>query len=63
MDRVVADCAMSQVVQRNAAAIRRLLVIVPVALLIFYLVNPPIWYEPLEGSETTSTAISIAPTH
>ena len=34
---------------RNAAAIRRLLVILPVALLTFYILNPPIWYEPLDG--------------
>jgi hypothetical protein len=40
---------MSQVVHRNAAAVRRLFVILPVALLIFYVVNPPIWYEPLDG--------------
>jgi hypothetical protein len=41
--------AMSQVVQRNTAAVLRLLVIVPIALLIFYIVNPPLWYEPMEG--------------
>jgi hypothetical protein len=40
---------MSQVVHRNAAAVRRVFVILPVALLIFYIVNPPIWYEPLDG--------------
>ena len=40
---------LSQVVHRNAAANRRLLVIVPVALLTFYIVNPPIWHEPLNG--------------
>ena len=41
--------ALSQVFHRNAAAIGRLFVIFPVALLIFYVVNPPIWHEPLNG--------------
>jgi hypothetical protein len=40
---------LSQVLQRNAAANRRLFVIVPAALLTFYFVNPPIWHEPLQG--------------
>lgn len=41
--------AMSQVIQRNATAVRRLAIVLPVALLTFYIVNPPIWYEPLDG--------------
>ena len=41
--------AMSQLIQRNLRAILRLLVILPVAILIFYVVNPPLWYEPLKG--------------
>jgi hypothetical protein len=40
---------LSQMVHGNAAANRRLFVIAPVALLIFYVVNPPIWHEPLAG--------------
>jgi hypothetical protein len=40
---------MSQMARRNAGALRRLLLIIPVALLIFYIVNPPMWYGPLEG--------------
>jgi hypothetical protein len=40
---------MSQAVHRNAAALRRLLVILPIALLTFYIVNPPMWYEPMDG--------------
>jgi hypothetical protein len=40
---------LSQFVQRNTGAILRLFVVLPVALLIFYIVNPPIWYEPLDG--------------
>jgi hypothetical protein len=40
---------LSQAVHRNTAAILRLLIVLPVALLIFYVVNPPIWYEPLDG--------------
>ena len=41
--------ATSHVLQKNAAALRRLGVILPVALLIFYIVNPPIWHDPLDG--------------
>ena len=38
-----------QLVQLNAAALRRLALAVPVALLLFYIVNPPLWYSPLDG--------------
>jgi hypothetical protein len=41
--------AMSQAARRNAGAILRLFFILPVAVLIFYIINPPMWYEPLEG--------------
>jgi hypothetical protein len=40
---------LSQAVQRNAGALLRLLAVVPVALLVFYIVNPPIWHEPIEA--------------
>ena len=39
----------SHIVSRRSAATRQLIVILPLALLTFYLVNPPIWYAPLEG--------------
>ena len=38
-----------QLIQRNAVALRRLAVAVPLALLVFYIVNPPLWYSPLDG--------------
>ena len=38
-----------QLLQRNATAFLRLAVAVPVALLVFYIVNPPLWYSPLDG--------------
>jgi len=38
-----------QVIQRNGGALRRLAIAVPVALLVFYVVNPPLWYSPLDG--------------
>jgi hypothetical protein len=34
---------------RGKVAARRLLVIVPVALLTFYAINPPLWHEPIDG--------------
>ncbi len=40
---------LSQAVHRKAAAIGRLCFVLLVALLTFYLVNPPVWYEPVEG--------------
>jgi hypothetical protein len=39
----------SHAVARNLAALRRLLVIVPVAFLTFYAVNPPLWRDPING--------------
>ena len=41
--------AVSHVLQTNSGAVRRLAIILPVALLTFYIVNPPVWHEPLDG--------------
>ena len=41
--------AMSQAARRNRGALLRLFFILPVAVLIFYIVNPSMWHEPLEG--------------
>jgi hypothetical protein len=40
---------LSEVIHRKFGAFRRLLVILPVALLVFYAVNPPLWLGPLTG--------------
>jgi hypothetical protein len=39
----------SHAAARTLAALRRVLVIVPVALLTFYAVNPPLWRDPING--------------
>lgn len=41
--------AASHVIERNARALVRLAAVLAVALLTFYVVNPPIWYDPLDG--------------
>ena len=38
-----------QLLQRNATALRQLVYAIPVALLVFYVVNPPLWYSPIDG--------------
>jgi hypothetical protein len=35
--------------QRKLAALERLLIILPVALVVFYILNPPLWYDPIAG--------------
>ena len=44
-----APTLLTEAVQRRAAALRRLLVILPLAILIFYLVNVPLWLDPIDG--------------
>jgi hypothetical protein len=44
-----APTALSQLAQRNRAAVRQLLLIAPLAFLIFYVLNPPLWLAPLSG--------------
>lgn len=39
----------SQAIVRTPAARRRLLVILPIALVTFYVVNPPLWHDPIDG--------------
>lgn len=39
----------SQLIQKNVAALQRLLVVVPVALLVFYALNAPLWHDPIGG--------------
>ncbi|MGE5833810.1 MAG: hypothetical protein ACM4AI_04985 [Acidobacteriota bacterium] len=39
----------SQLIQRNAAALRKLLVLMPVAIALFCLLNPPLWHDPVAG--------------
>jgi hypothetical protein len=39
----------SHLIQRNAVALRRLLVLVPVALAVFFVLNPPLWHDPIGG--------------
>jgi hypothetical protein len=39
----------SRVVDADARTLRRLAVILPVAVLTFYVVNPPLWYHPFGG--------------
>jgi hypothetical protein len=42
---------LSEAIHRRAGAFRRLLVILPVSVLVFYVVNPPLWFSPLTGLE------------
>ena len=44
-----APVVLSQLVHRNWPAARRLLIILPIAVVIFYVVNPPMWYGPIDG--------------
>ena len=44
-----APTIVSEAIRRNFIAIRRLAVIIPVALLIFYAVNPPVWHDPFDA--------------
>jgi hypothetical protein len=44
-----APTIVSQAIQRNFTAIRRLAVIIPVALLTFYTINPPLWHDPIDA--------------
>ena len=44
-----APTVLTQVAQRNVTALRRLLVILPLAILIFYIVNVPLWLDPIDG--------------
>jgi 4-amino-4-deoxy-L-arabinose transferase-like glycosyltransferase len=39
----------SQLIQRNTAALRRLVVVLPVALVVFYVLNAPLWHDPVGG--------------
>ena len=39
----------SQLIHRNFAAVSRLLVILPVALVVFFVLNPPLWHDPIAG--------------
>jgi hypothetical protein len=39
----------AEVIQRRSGALRTVSIIVPVALLLFYLLNPPLWHDPLGG--------------
>jgi hypothetical protein len=49
---------------RGKVAARRLLVIVPAALLAFYVVNPPLWHEPLQGlKQHVDRSLNRANTH
>ena len=41
--------AISQLLPRNAEAVRRLLIALSTALLTFYIVNPPLWFSPVDG--------------
>lgn len=41
--------AMSEVVIRRGEGARRLVGVMAVAVLVFYVVNPPMWYQPIEG--------------
>jgi hypothetical protein len=39
----------SQLIRRKAAALRPLLVVVPIALAVFFVLNPPLWHDPIGG--------------
>ncbi len=39
----------SEILHSRVAALRRLSIVLPLAILIFYVVNPPMWYDPLDG--------------
>ena len=39
----------SQLIQRNVVALRKLLIVIPVALAVFCLLNPPLWHDPVAG--------------
>jgi hypothetical protein len=41
--------ALSQLAQRNRAAVRQFLIVAPLALLTFYALNPPLWFAPISG--------------
>jgi hypothetical protein len=44
-----APTVLTEAAQHRVSALRRLLVILPLALLIFYLVNVPLWLDPIDG--------------
>jgi hypothetical protein len=49
---------------KGKVALRRLLIIVPIALLTFYAVNPPLWHEPLAAlGEHFGRSLNRAQTH
>jgi hypothetical protein len=58
---------LAEVIQRKMGALRSLLVVLPVAVLTFFILNPPLWYGPVTGLEehfsrslTRATTLNIS---